>query len=197
MTVVDPALLANRRGALLAVAAECFAQKGFRATTMQQIARAAGMSVGNLYNYFSGKDDIVSELADRELRQMAERVESFVNSRISAEQKRTLLERYIKERMSEERARVWLEIMVEAIHNEGLACVVKRFDEAMRAVLREAYRLERVQANRIEQLIAVDMAMMEGAVLRAIVQNELDADAFAREMTGRMLREAGDSDQTA
>jgi AcrR family transcriptional regulator len=47
----------------LRVAAEAaFAAKGFQATRMQDIARAAGVAVGTLYNYFPSKEDIFEEL---------------------------------------------------------------------------------------------------------------------------------------
>lgn len=55
------------REQILSAAGECFRNRGFKATTMHEIAKRAGMSVGNLYNYFDGKDAIVDELAKREI----------------------------------------------------------------------------------------------------------------------------------
>ena len=39
-----------------------FAQKGFYSTTMPDIAKEMGMSVGNFYNYFSSKESLAQEL---------------------------------------------------------------------------------------------------------------------------------------
>jgi AcrR family transcriptional regulator len=39
-----------------------FSQKGFYSTTMPDIAKEMGMSVGNFYNYFSSKESLAQEL---------------------------------------------------------------------------------------------------------------------------------------
>ena len=43
-------------------ALELFSQEGFYATTMPQIAKKVGMSVGNFYNYFNSKETLAKEL---------------------------------------------------------------------------------------------------------------------------------------
>jgi AcrR family transcriptional regulator len=42
-----------------------FSTQGFRATTMREIADHAGLSVGNLYHHFAGKEEIFQRLIDR------------------------------------------------------------------------------------------------------------------------------------
>jgi TetR/AcrR family transcriptional regulator, cholesterol catabolism regulator len=44
------------------VAAELFAQKGFRATTVREIADAAGILSGSLYHHFDSKESIGDEI---------------------------------------------------------------------------------------------------------------------------------------
>jgi AcrR family transcriptional regulator len=44
-----------------------FAQKGFDGASMQDLARAAGMSAGNFYRYFPSKGAIVESLVQRDL----------------------------------------------------------------------------------------------------------------------------------
>ncbi len=39
-----------------------FAQKGYDETSMADVAKIAGISVGNLYRYFKGKEDILNEI---------------------------------------------------------------------------------------------------------------------------------------
>jgi AcrR family transcriptional regulator len=46
---------AGMREAILAAAFDLFCRKGYTATTMSEIARAAGMTVANLYVYFDSK----------------------------------------------------------------------------------------------------------------------------------------------
>lgn len=50
---------------VLKAALSLFARQGFRATTMRQIARRSGLSVGNLYHHFGNKERIFQQLIDR------------------------------------------------------------------------------------------------------------------------------------
>ncbi|TCP45367.1 TetR family transcriptional regulator [Tamaricihabitans halophyticus] len=52
----------SRRAELLAHAAEMFAERGFRATTVRDIADAAGMLSGSLYHHFDSKESMVDEI---------------------------------------------------------------------------------------------------------------------------------------
>lgn len=46
------------RQEIVMAAAEAFAKKGYRATTMQEIAAAAGYTAASLYTYFKSKEEI-------------------------------------------------------------------------------------------------------------------------------------------
>ena len=52
----------EKQDLILAAALEMFAQHGFRGTTIDQIAEAAGMSKPNLLYYFARKEDIHKQL---------------------------------------------------------------------------------------------------------------------------------------
>jgi AcrR family transcriptional regulator len=52
----------NRRSELLGIAANLFAQKGFRNTTVRDIADAAGILSGSLYHHFDSKESMVDEI---------------------------------------------------------------------------------------------------------------------------------------
>ncbi len=56
MARVPDTYLQARNDEILAAAAECFARSGYRGTSMSDIAKEAGLSVGGLYRYFSSKD---------------------------------------------------------------------------------------------------------------------------------------------
>lgn len=53
---------ATRRDELLGLAATMFAQRGLRATTVRDIADAAGILSGSLYHHFSSKEAMVDEV---------------------------------------------------------------------------------------------------------------------------------------
>jgi AcrR family transcriptional regulator len=52
----------DRRELILASAAEMFARKGIRSTTVREIADAVGVLSGSLYHYFDSKDAMVEEI---------------------------------------------------------------------------------------------------------------------------------------
>jgi AcrR family transcriptional regulator len=52
----------ERRDELLAIAARLFADKGFKNTTVRDIADAAGILSGSLYHHFDSKESMVDEI---------------------------------------------------------------------------------------------------------------------------------------
>lgn len=57
--VKNPDLVERRRRQIADAAVELFIDRGFHKTTTRQIARAAGFSIGSLYEYFASKEDIL------------------------------------------------------------------------------------------------------------------------------------------
>ena len=57
--VSDPRLVEERRGQVVRAAVKLFAAQGYYTTTIQQIAREAGVSTGLVYQYFRDKDDVL------------------------------------------------------------------------------------------------------------------------------------------
>lgn len=56
---------AQRRDQILDAAARIFAEKGFQKTTTREIAEAADVAEGTIYNYFENKDDLLISLLNR------------------------------------------------------------------------------------------------------------------------------------
>lgn len=88
MTVVTSGAAGNLREQILSAAASCFRERGIKATKMQEIAKRAGISVGNFYNYFENKDAIIDEFAQREVARLAREIDEIVNGRVSLEEQR-------------------------------------------------------------------------------------------------------------
>jgi TetR/AcrR family transcriptional regulator, cholesterol catabolism regulator len=59
-----------RRAEILRAAARVFRRRGVAAAGMREIAEQAGLSPGNLYHYFSGKDEILLFCQERTLERM-------------------------------------------------------------------------------------------------------------------------------
>jgi AcrR family transcriptional regulator len=68
MSAQDPIreqLIEARRNQILDAAARVFAKKGFHRTTTREIALAAGVSEGTIYNYFANKADLLIGMMTR------------------------------------------------------------------------------------------------------------------------------------
>ena len=57
-----PAGRSGRRAHMVVLAGELFAEKGYRATTVREIADAAGILSGSLYHHFDSKESIGDEI---------------------------------------------------------------------------------------------------------------------------------------
>lgn len=53
--------------ALLDAAADLFIAQGYRGTSMQQLAKAAGVSPATMYKAFASKEDLLHQMVEREL----------------------------------------------------------------------------------------------------------------------------------
>ena len=58
----EPAVATGRRRELLGIAATLFAERGFKNTTVRDIAEAAGILSGSLYHHFDSKESMIDEI---------------------------------------------------------------------------------------------------------------------------------------
>lgn len=72
---------------ILHAAYVCFTKKGFHSTSMSDIAREAGVSVGHLYNFFESRDAIVEAFAQRELDRLRKMDEFYRESSFTQEER--------------------------------------------------------------------------------------------------------------
>lgn len=70
----------QRRAALIEVARDLFVEKGYEATTMDEIAAAANFAKGTLYHYFSNKAELLQVLRDGFESEVMKRISARVNS---------------------------------------------------------------------------------------------------------------------
>ena len=52
----------DRRQAIIAAAQEAFDAHGYAATTIDEVAAKAGISKGNIYNYFRSKEELFEQV---------------------------------------------------------------------------------------------------------------------------------------
>jgi AcrR family transcriptional regulator len=86
----------NKRTAILQASKMLFAQKGFFNTSISDIVRETGMTVGVIYTYFTSKDAIVRSIVEEGWAELFARLEEGLAAAASAEEKfRLLIERFI------------------------------------------------------------------------------------------------------
>ena len=74
----DAGRAAIRRRQVLTVASELFAAKGFEATSIRDIATAAGMMSGSLYYHFASKEDLYVAVQDASISKIFNAVEQAI-----------------------------------------------------------------------------------------------------------------------
>lgn len=179
------------REQILTAAEACFRERGFKASTMQAIARHAGMSVGNLYNYFDGKDAIIDEIARREVDRIAEEVDAVVNGRMAIEEQREQLFRTLCQQLIIERARVKIELYEEAVQNERLRQILQRSNEQIRELIKKMHRSRsagHLTEEEVELRGSMDMARCDGLCLRLIAEPQLERERLARAFAEQIVR---------
>ncbi|SDU57476.1 TetR/AcrR family transcriptional regulator [Desulfobacula phenolica] len=60
----------NKKKRILKAAVQVFAQKGYNAATMNEIANIANVSEGTIYNYFKNKEDLLFSIPKKRLRRL-------------------------------------------------------------------------------------------------------------------------------
>ena len=73
-----------REAELLRVATGLFRERGFHATSMQDLAEALGMNRGSLYHYIESKDDLLWWIVSGALERLRAQVEPVLNGRGTA-----------------------------------------------------------------------------------------------------------------
>ncbi|WHY70072.1 TetR/AcrR family transcriptional regulator [Neobacillus sp. SuZ13] len=74
-SVKDERLVQKRRDQMIKGAVSLFKEKGFHRTTTREIAKAAGFSIGTLYEYIRSKEDVLYLVCDSIYEHVSERLE--------------------------------------------------------------------------------------------------------------------------
>ena len=77
----------SRRVELLAIAAALFAERGFKNTTVRDIADAAGILSGSLYHHFDSKESMVDEILSTFQEELFGRWDEIMSSALDARAK--------------------------------------------------------------------------------------------------------------
>ena len=80
-SVKDERLVEKRRDQMIKGAVTLFIQKGFHRTTTREIAKAAGFSIGTLYEYIRTKEDVLYLVCDSIYEHVSERLQKDLDKK--------------------------------------------------------------------------------------------------------------------
>lgn len=139
----DAAPARSREDEILDRIRSIFAEKGFDGASMQELARAAGMSVGNFYRYFPSKAAMVEAMIGRDLAEVGEKFACIAAAPDPLQALRCGLHERVAEgcaAVTEERA-MWAEISAAAHRKPEIGCAVQRLEQEISGYLCRAFAL--------------------------------------------------------
>ncbi len=130
--LTDPEERGQLRRQQILDAAACFVREGFHGASIARIAKAAGMSPGNLYHFFPGKEAMIAALVQQRLDQS---LALFAEIEAAVDPLQAMLDRVavtLEQQTDPEQAALSLEILAEAGRNPAVASIVRAADDAIR-----------------------------------------------------------------
>lgn len=128
MTTIALPSADQRSADILARVRVAFAEKGFDGASMQDLARAAGMSVGNFYRYFPSKAAIVEALIAFDLADMEGDFLTVLQSPAPMAALRIMMEQRLADHRSRQDGQLWAEITAASLRKPEIcqaACAME------------------------------------------------------------------------
>lgn len=171
----------SRRQQILDAACDQVRRSGFHGASMADIAKAAGLSVGQIYRYFENKEAIIAAIVAQDLAEMREKfaeLESQPGDLLDA------ITSHLPEAVDKcydlSRSALVLEVLAEAARNPKVAAIVHAADLQERALARNMLeRSRKPEWSDAEFVARAEMigVLFDGLVMRAV--NNPDADRAA------------------
>jgi AcrR family transcriptional regulator len=95
-SIKDEKLIVERRNQMIKGAVTLFKEKGFHRTTTREIAKAAGFSIGTLYEYIQSKEDVLYLVCDNIYDEVRVRLEEMVVDRYTIAELQQAIQHYFK-----------------------------------------------------------------------------------------------------
>jgi len=173
-----------RRQQILDAACDCVRQAGFHGASMAEIAKTAGLSVGQIYRYFENKEAIIAAIVAQDLAEMREKfaeMESRPGDLIDAMTEH--LPDAIDKCFDLRRASLTLEVLAEASRNPKVAAILQAADAQERvyaqAMLDRSRRPEWSDAEFEARCEAVGL-LFDGMIIRAVNHPDTDREPLSR-----------------
>ncbi len=171
----------DARRDLMDVAIDCFAHHGFQATSIDRIAKAAGVTKGALYYHFKDKEDLLFAAVKNRIGQFERRVVSDLSPITNPPAALRQLARVCFDHATKSNhRRLIVTLMVEALDTHPrLAAefrdMMQRFREFLRSIVRSGQEHGEFRAG-IDAAVAAEV--YAGAIMGAEIQYYQDPKGF-------------------
>lgn len=132
---------APRSAEILRGVKAAFVEKGFDGASMQDLARAAGMSVGNFYRYFPSKDAIVAQMIAQDMAEIEAEFARVLSSPRPMETLRALIAHRIDDEAAHD-GPLWAEVAAAALRKPEIAACTCAMEEKVSGYLTTVFAAE-------------------------------------------------------
>lgn len=165
---------ASRRRQILDAAVMCFLEQGYHQTGVRDIARRAGVSLGNLYNHFPGKHDVLVEIASLEREEMKPFLEALSKPLPAHEVLDRFVIAYAKYLAKPDNVILSIEISSEAVRQPDIAALflgnreelITKISQVLTRGISEGGIRDLSSADEFAQLL---VSVVEGSAYRSVL----------------------------
>ena len=180
--VLCGSLAERRRLEIIEAAERCVMKTGLHRLTLRDIALEQGGSLGNIYNYFANKEEIVEAIVERE-------TDRFIEISVQggkAQGEGTLGERlrehmtsFVDAYLDSDGARVAVSIAAEAMINERVRDIIARANQRLYEVISNDVINNRqnswpIPKAKMQAQLALSRSLLEGLRVTAIFNPGID-----------------------
>jgi TetR/AcrR family fatty acid metabolism transcriptional regulator len=178
-----------RRAQILEAAMRCFAERGYHATTMDDLARDAGLSKGSLYWHYEGKEDVFLAVAEHVCERLLEALQGASRSTrnvldLVEESSRRLLELATSPTF----LLAWVELVTHRASRERIASLYAESRRELAALLAVGVERGEVRPGPPEAMAGALSATFEGLMFMAAVDPTYDPRAHWEEVWNGLRR---------
>jgi AcrR family transcriptional regulator len=162
---------ALRRAQILDAATKVFAQRGFHRTTIRDVARAAGIADGTIYNYFENKTALLLGILNR-LNETERREDDL--AQVGDTDMRSFMRQYFRQRfaaLTQGGPEVFQVVLSEVLVNPELRELYLQQVVAPTFTLAETYFAQLVEAGKVRRLdIPLTLRVIAAAFLGLLIE---------------------------
>jgi len=176
--------LTARRQQILAAARVCFLRNGLHNTSMQDLIKEAGLSVGAVYRYFKSKNEIINAIAASTAGGLQQHIEAVADRRLPLVESLDLVLDGIEEQLGPDgNLPIALQVWGEAMLDPTIHDIVRDRYGGLRASLRRlaAHAVDSGElpaGTDIDAVTAVLLGMMPGYGLQRLLTGQPDKQTY-------------------